>query len=267
MSRICALPFMLRQHSFKNLRITSSSRYLSYSPRLLSQNLTSTPQCEFHNNRPTSGRISLLSGRKFDSPAINAIYSWRNYSSEKPTNKNNPASSDGSKPASSDDGKPAVRFIDEYSDSSDDWSSDDDDMRFSDRGFKISNSMEKSVPSTNTVPDYFPQVPMIATPYPLFPKFMKVFEITDPKLIKLIELKLSVNAPYAGVFMRKSQDPTINNAAEVKDLNECHPVGTFVKFTEINRTGDKLELVATSHRRIQIEKQLKFDPSEAGNLS
>lgn len=43
----------------------------------------------------------------------------------------------------------------------------------------------------------------------------------------------------------------------MKDLNECHPVGTFVKITEISRTEDKLQFVATAHRRIEIEKQLK----------
>lgn len=56
--------------------------------------------------------------------------------------------------------------------------------------------------------------------------------------------------------MRKSQDNT-NHVSEVKDLNECHRIGTFVKITEIHRTEDKLYFVATSFRRIEIEKQIK----------
>lgn len=46
---------------------------------------------------------------------------------------------------------------------------------------------------------------------------------------------------------------------EVKDLSECHSIGTFVRITEISRTDNKLQFVATAHRRIEIEKQLKHE--------
>lgn len=241
MSRICTLPLVLRQLTIKNVRINSFNRNLSYSTRLLSQNLTSNPTSGFHNRKAT-GIISLSTQNTFNLPVINVNYSWRNYASQKPP----PNSND--KPAAAGGG------------GDDDHLYEDDNMEVysEDDGEEEAKEGQGGVPSTNTVPDYFPKVPMIATAYPVFPKFMKVFEVTDPKLIKLLEWKLSVRQPYAGVFVRKTQDIT-NNVSEVKDLNECYPVGTFIKITEVNRTPDKLQFVATAHRRIQIEKQLKYE--------
>lgn len=96
MSRICALPLTLRQYTVKNLRINSFNRHLSYSSRLLSQNLTSNPSNEFHN-RESNGIISLINQRKFNPPTINTNFSWRNYSTQKPPPNSNdkPASSGG----------------------------------------------------------------------------------------------------------------------------------------------------------------------------
>lgn len=69
---------------------------------------------------------------------------------------------------------------------------------------------------------------------------------------------MSERQPYAGVFVRKSADFS-NHVSEVKDLNECHSIGTFVKITEISRTDDKLQFVATAHRRIEVEKRLNHE--------
>lgn len=85
--------------------------------------------------------------------------------------------------------------------------------------------------------------------------------MTDPNLIKLLEWKINARQPYAGVFVRKNPD-NITHVSEVKDLNETHGIGTFVKITEINRTEGKLQFVATAHRRIEIEKQLKHERME-----
>lgn len=89
--------------------------------------------------------------------------------------------------------------------------------------------------------------------------------MTDPNLIKLLEWKISVRQPYAGVFVRKNTD-NINHVSEVKDLSETYNTGTFVKITEINKTEGKLQFVATAHRRIQIEKQLKHERLEQPEL-
>lgn len=69
---------------------------------------------------------------------------------------------------------------------------------------------------------------------------------------------MKLNHPYIGVFGRKNAE-TMLAEAEVKDLNDCHRVGTFVKITEVSATENKLEFVGVAHRRIEIQKQVNFD--------
>lgn len=58
-----------------------------------------------------------------------------------------------------------------------------------------------------TVPELLPQVPCLAIARnPLFPRFVKMLEITDPKLIELVRRKVHLNVPFVGVFMRKSAE-------------------------------------------------------------
>lgn len=241
MSRICTLPLTLRLHAVKSFPINTCSRHLSYSSQLLSQNLTSKWSNEFHHSNSKS-IISSCGQRKFYSPAFGTNFSWRSYATQ------NPPPNSNDRPASSGADDDPLYLDDELDVYSEDESDLDD----------VVDASKSGLPSTNTVPDYFPKVPLIASSYPVFPKFMKVFEVTDPKLIKLLEWKLSVRQPYAGVFVRKSPDLS-NNVSEVKDINECYSIGTFVKITEINKTDKKFQFVATAHRRIQIEKQLKYE--------
>lgn len=247
MSRIVNLPLALRQLCVKNQRITSINRNFSYSSRLSSTNLTSN-QTEFHNRANSIITLGDNFHNKFVAPRI-ITGNWRNYSNQKPTNNSN--------------GKPAS-------------SNNDDDPIFDDEEFEVYSSDEedsmalfskatKNVPSVNTVPDYFPRVPFFTTSYPIFPKFAKIFEITDPNLIKLIEWKLDLGQPYVGIFVAKKQvkdeqnklDP--NSLYEVKDLNDCYPIGAFVKITEVNKTDGKLQFAATCYRRIELEKQVKYE--------
>ena len=59
--------------------------------------------------------------------------------------------------------------------------------------------------STQNIPENFPCVPIIPiTGPPLFPKFVKMLEITDQRLMDLIRRKMKFNLPYAGVFLRKN---------------------------------------------------------------
>lgn len=109
------------------------------------------------------------------------------------------------------------------------------------------------------VPDFFPRVPIIATAYPVFPKFMKVFEVSDPRLIKLLEKNFEMGTSYAGVFTRKNADG-IDHTAEVKSVDDVHKVGTFVQITEMSKEGNKLRFVATAYRRIEIKRELFLDP-------
>lgn len=169
MSRICTLPLTIRLHMVKKLQINSFNRNLCSSSHLLTNNLTLKSQSEFHHKT-----VSLFDSRKFYTPPINANIAWRGYGSQRsPPNSNN-------KPASSGNDDDDHLYEDEDLAVFDE---EDDDIETE----VLKNDDQKSVPSVNTVPDYFPKVPMIATSYPVFPKFMKVFEVTDPNLIKLLE--------------------------------------------------------------------------------
>lgn len=170
MSRICALPLTLRLHMVKKLQINTSNRSLCISSRFPTNNLTSKSQSEFHHQAPT-----LFDSRKFYTPPIQAHIAWRGYGTQtSPPNSNNRPASSGNDDDDHLYGDEDLAVFDEDED-------DDIDAEM------YRSDDEKSVPSVNTVPDYFPKVPMIATSYPVFPKFMKVFEVTDPNLIKLLE--------------------------------------------------------------------------------
>lgn len=167
MSRICALPLTLRLHMVKKLQINSFNRNLSTSSRFLTNNLTLKAQGEFRHRA-----VSLCDARKFYAPPNTEHISWRGYGTPRsPPDDNKPPAS------SSNDDDPLYQ---------------EEDLDVFDEDSDVYDSVHKaddteSVPSLNTVPDYFPKVPMIATSFPVFPKFMKVFEVTDPNLIKLLE--------------------------------------------------------------------------------
>ena len=70
-------------------------------------------------------------------------------------------------------------------------------------------------------------VPMIAlNKHPVFPKFIKLVEVTDPALMNTLRQKVRLNNPYAGVFIKKDDD---NLNEVVTDVNEVYPVGSFVQ--------------------------------------
>ncbi|XP_015791229.1 lon protease homolog, mitochondrial [Tetranychus urticae] len=116
----------------------------------------------------------------------------------------------------------------------------------------ISNTL-----ATMTVPEYWPNIPVIAiTGRPVFPKFLKVIDVSNPSLISLIKRKVKLNQPYAGLFLKKSEDDTEDVA---KTLDDVYPIGTFVQILEIQDVGDKLKVVVQSHRRVKLVKQLPED--------
>lgn len=71
-----------------------------------------------------------------------------------------------------------------------------------------------------------PVLPIIATTStPIFPKFIRIIEIQDPKLQKLILKNVQMKFPYAGIFVRK--DDTVEaNVAD--DMSELYSTGTFI---------------------------------------
>ncbi|XP_071964828.1 lon protease homolog, mitochondrial-like [Antedon mediterranea] len=102
-----------------------------------------------------------------------------------------------------------------------------------------------------TVPDELSPIPVIAVNRnPVFPKFVKMVEVSDKTLIDLIRRKFKLNQPYAGVFLRKEDSE--ENADVVDSLDHIYQVGTFVQIHEMQDLGEKLRMIVTGHRRISI---------------
>ncbi len=74
------------------------------------------------------------------------------------------------------------------------------------------------MPATQTVPDYWPVVPVLAVnKHPVFPKFIKIVEVTDDKLMAILRRKVRLNQPYVGVFVKKDDENM-----EVRKRSNCH---------------------------------------------
>ncbi|XP_031848713.1 lon protease homolog, mitochondrial isoform X3 [Nomia melanderi] len=114
-----------------------------------------------------------------------------------------------------------------------------------------------SLPATVVVPEVWPHVPVIAVNRnPVFPRFIKLIEISNPVLMDLIRRKVKLNQPYIGVFLKKAED---NEAEVVQNLNDIYPVGTFAQIHEVQDLGNRLRLVVMAHRRIKIVGQILED--------
>ena len=69
------------------------------------------------------------------------------------------------------------------------------------------SSTQPSVPYS--VPLNFPVLPVIAVNnVPLFPKIVKILEVTDERLMDIIRRKVKLGYPYCGVFM-KHEDKSV----------------------------------------------------------
>jgi len=110
-----------------------------------------------------------------------------------------------------------------------------------------------SVPSTVTVPDVWPVLPIIAVNrHPVFPKFIKIIEIHDENLMEIVRRKVKLNQPYCGIFVKKDDENTVE---VVETLEELYPTGTFAQIVELQDLGKRLRMVLMAHRRIKIIKQ------------
>lgn len=111
------------------------------------------------------------------------------------------------------------------------------------------------------VPEHWPHVPVIAVSRnPVFPRFIKLVELSDASLISLIRRKVKLNQPYAAVFMKRDEG---NLAEVVKSLDDIYPVGTFVQIHELQDLGDRLRMIVMAHRRVRIVKQLSEEEVDA----
>lgn len=116
-----------------------------------------------------------------------------------------------------------------------------------------------SLPATVVVPEVWPYVPVIAiNRNPVFPRFIKLIEISNPILIDLIRRKIKLNQPYVGVFLKKTEE---NEAEIVQNLDDIYPIGTFAQVHEVQDLGNRLRLVIMAHRRIKIVNQIFDDPT------
>lgn len=141
-------------------------------------------------------------------------------------------------------------------------SNDDPSDDISEKG--TNETLPSEYPATNdafsgalaalTVPDNWPTVPVIAiNRHPVFPRFIKIIEVSNAALIELIKRKVKLNQPYAGVFMKKDES---NENEVVEKLDDLFSVGCFVQIHEMQDLGNKLRMVVMAHRRVKIIKQL-----------
>ncbi|XP_063367941.1 lon protease homolog, mitochondrial [Cydia amplana] len=118
------------------------------------------------------------------------------------------------------------------------------------------------LPAPVAVPEVWPQVPVIAiNRNPVFPRFIKLIEISNPALIDLIRRKVKLNQPYIGIFLRKKED---EKSDVVSSLDDLHQVGVFAQIHEMQDMDFKLRLVVMAHRRIKITGQFIEDEIEVG---
>ncbi|XP_066262433.1 lon protease homolog, mitochondrial isoform X2 [Euwallacea similis] len=115
------------------------------------------------------------------------------------------------------------------------------------------------LPATVAVPEVWPHVPVIAISKNIvFPRFIKLIELTNPQLIELIRRKVKLNQPYCGIFLKKNEE---NESEVVNNIDEVYKIGVFAQIHEMQDLGDRLRLVVMAHRRIKITGQI-FDNIE-----
>ena len=119
------------------------------------------------------------------------------------------------------------------------------------------NNNNNNVPATQIVPEIYPIVPLIpVNRNPLFPKFVKMVEISDEKLVKMLRTKVRLNRPYVGVFVKKQDS---DEAEVIQDLDRLYKVGTFSQIVEMQDLGNRLRMVILGHRRIQLKAALPYE--------
>ncbi|KAM9244131.1 lon protease homolog, mitochondrial [Dugong dugon] len=110
------------------------------------------------------------------------------------------------------------------------------------------------------IPDVFPHLPLVAvTRNPVFPRFIKIIEVKNKKLVELLRRKVRLAQPYAGVFLKRDDN---NESDVVESLDEIYHTGTFVQIHEMQDLGDKLRMIVMGHRRIHISRQLEVEPED-----
>lgn len=111
------------------------------------------------------------------------------------------------------------------------------------------NNGDSSALTQIGVPENFPVVPVIPLyRNPVFPKFVKLVEVSDQLLMEMIRKKCKLSQPYAGAFLRKDD----SDKEVIYNLDEIYSIGTFVHISELHDSGDKIKMIISGHRRVHI---------------
>ena len=68
---------------------------------------------------------------------------------------------------------------------------------------------------------------------------------------------MKLNQPYAGIFVKKSDE---NTDEVVKNMEDIYPVGTFAQIVELQDLGTRVRMVLMAHRRIRINDLVMEEP-------
>ncbi|KAI4458075.1 lon protease [Holotrichia oblita] len=120
-------------------------------------------------------------------------------------------------------------------------------------------NFNSQLPATVAVPEVWPHVPVIAINRNIvFPRFLKLIEVTNKQLIELLRRKVKLNQPYCGIFLKRDEE---NESEIVNNVSDVYSIGVFAQIHEMQDLGDRLRLVVMAHRRIKITGQI-FDVEE-----
>ena len=104
-----------------------------------------------------------------------------------------------------------------------------------------SSLYDESLPgAAPTIPADVPTLPLIASQTPIFPKFIRIIEIQDAKMINLIMKNVDLKFPYAAIFCRKNDSI---ESALVESDDEIYKTGTFIHIQEVVPIKDSLRLL------------------------
>jgi hypothetical protein len=247
--------------------LTRFCRY--YTPLTFEHRSTITPPALF-NSSPSGLQFKTNTPLLSTNRTYFLSFKFASSSSSTPS-----SSSDGSVPSSPSDGKSSSSS---FSSSNDGKNQNNDD----DGGNDSADSTVPVVIQAGNplmpveVPENYPIVPLIpVSRHPLFPKFIKMLEITNKDLMELIRRKVKLNQPYAGIFLRKETSTTSEKPSTlddktsesikgkeklsntitsdvIKNLDEVYKIGSFVQIHEVHDMGDRLRMIVMAHRRIKI---------------
>ena len=107
-------------------------------------------------------------------------------------------------------------------------------------------------------------VPVIAiNKNPLFPKFHKIIEVSDERLVDVLRKKVRLNHPYVGLFVKKDDD---NTKEVVRSPDEIYPIGSFAQIVEMQDLGKSPLFKAHSLRRKNIGPLLNSPTQHYGRF-